>query len=160
MSVERCATQQLVSSSFFLSFFLLLLLSVMCCTYRLQRWAASVRVARCGGATRPGAGESNWGCWDCAAASRTGCPSDLVGRGDTQPHTPEHEDQTHTTHDKDTKRRTRTERWWGGERWTRRDRRETGEEGRAEGRQEKSESTQKKFCEKQRGLWESQRVHP
>lgn len=49
-----------------------------CCTYRLQRRAAGVHVAGCGGATRPGAGGSDWGCWDCAAASRTGCPNGLA----------------------------------------------------------------------------------
>lgn len=37
-----------------------------------------MRVAGCGGATGPGAGESDWGRWDCAAASRTGCPSGLA----------------------------------------------------------------------------------
>lgn len=78
-------------------FFFFCCLSVMCCTYRLQRRAASVRVAGCGGATRPGAGGSDWGCWDCAAASRTGCPNGLAGRDDTKPHTHTHEDpNTHT----------------------------------------------------------------
>lgn len=70
---------------------------VMCCTYRLQRRAASVRVAGCGGATRPAVGGSDWGCWDCAAASRMGCPSGLAVGGDTQPHTAEHGDSNTQT---------------------------------------------------------------
>lgn len=68
-----------------------------CCTYRLQRWAASVHVAGCGGATCPGAGGSDWGCWDCAAASRTGCPNGLAV-GTTQKRRREH-----TTNEKEKK---------------------------------------------------------
>lgn len=87
-------------------------LSVMCCTYRLQRWAASVRVVGCGGATRPEVGESDWGCWDCAAASRTGCPNGLaVGGRQTATRSRNTKIQTHKKHTtKNTKRRTRTER--------------------------------------------------
>lgn len=68
-----------------------------CCTYRLQRWAASVHVAGCGGATCPGARGSDWGCWDCAAASRTGCPNGLAV-GTTQKRRREH-----TTNEKEKK---------------------------------------------------------
>lgn len=51
-----------------------------------------MHVAGCVGATRPGVGESDWGCWDCAAASRMGCPNGLaigVGAG-RQSHTHTH----------------------------------------------------------------------
>lgn len=78
-----------------------------CCTYQLQRWAASVHVAGCGGATCPGAGGSDWGCWDCAAASRTGCPNGLAV-GTTQKRRREH-----TTNEKEKKQRRTTTETWG-----------------------------------------------
>lgn len=98
---------------------------VFCCTYRLQRWAASVHVAGCGGATCPGAGESDWGCWDCAAASRTGCPNGLAV-GTTQKRRREHttnekEKKTATHHNRDVRKteKQREERIVG-RRWKRR----------------------------------------
>lgn len=126
-----------------------------------------MRVAGCGGATRPAVGESDWGCWDCAAASRTGCPDGLAVRDDTQPHAAEHGDSnthTHTHVTKDTKATHQDREMWG--RWTRREDRtdkKAREGGRVEGRQERSESRHKKFSprgksKKQRGLWERQRV--
>lgn len=78
-----------------------------CCTYRLQRWAASVHVAGCGGVTCPGARGSDWGCWDCAAASRTGCPNGLAV-GTTQKRRREH-----TTNEKEKKQRRTTTETWG-----------------------------------------------
>lgn len=96
-----------------------------CCTYRLQRWAASVHVAGCGGATCPGAGGSDWGCWDCAAASRTGCPNGLAV-GTTQKRRREHttnekEKKTATHHNRDVRKteKQREERIVG-RRWKRR----------------------------------------
>lgn len=39
-------------------------------------------VAGCVGAMRPGVGGSDWDCWNCAAASRRGCPDGLAGHAD------------------------------------------------------------------------------
>lgn len=52
-----------------------------------------MRVAECGGGKRPWGGDSDWGCWDCAAASRTGSPNGLAVK---QPHAPSTKIQTHT----------------------------------------------------------------
>lgn len=137
------------------------------CTYRLQQRAASVCVAGCGGATRPVAGGSDWGCWDCAAASRTGCPNGLAVRDDKQSHTADNtkiqtHEHKHVT--KDTRRRTRTQRCGedGRDRKTGRQDRQKIREG---GRQERSQTRHEKFSprgesEKQRELWEKQKVCP
>lgn len=94
-------------------------LLLLWCTYRLQQRAASVCVAGCGGATRPVAGGSDWGCWDCAAASRTGCPNGLAVRDDRQSHTAEHKDSNTRTQtcNKGHEATHKDAKMWG--RWTR-----------------------------------------